>query len=515
MATMTSTGAAAAVGPAPVPTRRQALQVLTLNTLAFTVCFACWMMNGVLVTFLIEHNVFRWTESQIGWLIGVPVLTGSLVRLPLGMLTDKYGGRPVYFWLMVVSSIPVYLLSYANTYQQFLWASLGFGIVGGSFAVGIAYTSVFFGKERQGTALGVFGMGNAGSAVTSIVAPLLLLYLTHNAIDIDNWRLMPRIYAGALFAMALLFWLFTYPRKAAVASTAGMRELLQPLKVMRVWRFGLYYFLVFGGFVALAQWLILYYVNVYMMPVAMAGLMASIFSFPSSVVRALGGWMSDHFGPRRVMYWVLGSCVVCFALLIVPRMEITMPGKGVVAKRGGTVAAVSATEIAVGEQKYALRAPSAETIDLTQGTLVFPKRLAWNEPVVQPGDTVRKKQLLAQGVSKIYFQANVWIFTALVFVAGFMMGIGKAAVYRHIPDYFPTSVGVVGGMVGVLGGLGGFVCPIIFGYLLERTGVWTTTWMLLLGVSVISLWWMHAVIQKMMHDKAPDLMRRIETHPAH
>jgi NNP family nitrate/nitrite transporter-like MFS transporter len=92
-----------------------------------------------------------------------------------------------------------------------------------------------------------------------------------------------------------------------------------------------------------------------------------------------------------------------------------------------------------------------------------------------------------------------------------MMGIGKAAVYRHIPDYFPQSVGVVGGLVGVIGGLGGFVCPILFGYLLERTGVWTTSWMFLSVISLICLVWMHLVIQKMMREKAPQLMRQMET----
>jgi NNP family nitrate/nitrite transporter-like MFS transporter len=516
MATLTAQDATALATSAGEPIhRRRALQVLIMNTLAFTVCFSAWMLNGVLVTFLVEQNVFRWTEGQIGWLIGIPVLSGSLVRLPIGMLTDKYGGRPVFFGLMVLSAIPMFLLSYANTYGQFLLASLGFGIVGGSFAVGIAYTSVWFGKQRQGTALGVFGMGNAGSAVTSIVAPMLLLWITMHGTHVESWRNVPRIYAGVLVVMACIFYLFTYPRKVQNLKVLHTRELLAPLRHVRVWRFGLYYFLVFGGFVALAQWLIPYYVNVYRMPVLMAGLMAAIFSFPSSVVRALGGWMSDHWGARRVMYWVLGSCVVCFLLLIVPRMEITMPGKGVIASRGGVVTAVTAAEITVGDHVYPLRSAPETAIDLNQGVLVWPKRLSWHEPVVRVGDEVKKKQLLAQGTSRIYFQANVWIFTALVFLAGFMMGIGKAAVYRHIPDYFPESVGVVGGMVGVIGGLGGFVCPIIFGYLLEATGVWTTSWIFLALISVGSLWWMHIVIQKMMRERVPQLMRQMDTGHAH
>ena len=110
---------------------------------------------------------------------------------------------------------------------------------------------------------------------------------------------------------------------------------------------------------------------------------------------------------------------------------------------------------------------------------------AWQEPAVAVGETVSKRQLLARGVTHVYFQANVWVFTFLVFVVGFAMGIGKAAVYRHIPDYFPRDVGVVGGLVGVIGGLGGFVCPILFGWILQRTGIWTTAWMLL---ALLSIW---------------------------
>ncbi len=145
--------------------------VLGLNTLAFTVCFAAWMLNGVLVTFLVDTQVFDWTASQMGVLIGVPVLTGSLTRLPLGMLTDKYGGRPVYTLLMLAAAVPMYLLGRADSYGEFLLASLGFGLTGGAFAVGIAFTSVWYSRAHQGTALGIFGMGNAGAVLTTLWSP--------------------------------------------------------------------------------------------------------------------------------------------------------------------------------------------------------------------------------------------------------------------------------------------------------------------------------------------------------
>lgn len=493
--------------------KRNAIIVLALNTVAFTVCFACWMLNGVLVTFLVDNQVFVWTESQIGWLIGIPVLSGAIFRLPVGILTDKYGGKYVYAAVMLISAIPMFILSYANSYWTFFFASLGFGIAGTSFAVGIAYTSVWFKKEHQGTALGVFGAGNAGAALTSMGAPFLLRYLTEGGQNVEAWRTMPKIYAGALVAMTIIFVLLARHKKVDDSHITSLAQRLTPLRHMRVWRFGMYYFLVFGGFVALAQWLIPYYVNVYAMSLATAGLMAAIFSLPSGVIRALGGWMSDKFGARRVMYWVLISCFICCALLIVPQMDIMSPGKGVMAKRAGTVTAVSENEIKVGEVTYKVIVKGNQGLTAEEkrdGTLVMPRNAMWQEPVVQVGDTVVKKQLLARGVTHIYFQANVWIFTALVFIVGIMMGIGKAAVYKHIPDYFPTEVGVVGGIVGVLGGLGGFVCPIIFGYLLEYTGIWTTCWIFFTLVSAICLWWMHSVVQRMMQEAAPELKRHIE-----
>jgi NNP family nitrate/nitrite transporter-like MFS transporter len=302
---------------------------------------------------------------------------------------------------------------------------------------------------------------------------------------------------------AVLFLLFTHSKKVEHNQKRTLFERLAPLRHMRIWRFGLYYFLVFGGFVALAQWLVPYYVNVYSMTVASAGLMTATFSLPSGVIRALGGWMSDRVGPRRVMYWVLGVCVACFLLLIVPRMDIQSPGEGIMAERSGTVTAVSDGEVVVGDKTYALR--SAQEFDTTKEDdqmLILPTSNFWHEPVVQVGDEVKRRQLLAKGVTHIYFQANVWIFTGIVFVAGIMMGIGKAAVYRHITDYFPSDVGVAGGMVGVIGGLGGFICPVIFGYLLKGTGIWTTIWMFLALLSAMCLVWMHLSIQKMLGKKA-------------
>ncbi len=486
--------------------------ILTLNTVAFTVCFAAWMLNGVLVTFLVDTQVFDWTASQMGVLIGIPVLTGSLTRLPLGMLTDKYGGRPVYTLLMLAAAVPMYLLGRADSYGEFLLASLGFGLTGGAFAVGIAFTSVWYSRAHQGTALGIFGAGNVGAAVTTLGAPTLLGSLTDGGANLAGWRTLPTIYAGLLVAMAIVFFLWTKNKKPRGAESKTTRQRLEPLKHMRVWRFGLYYFLVFGGFVALAQWLVPYYLNVYGMTIVMAGLMTSIFSLPSGVIRALGGWLSDRFGARRVLYSVLTTTAICCLLLVFPKMDIESPGRGVMALRTGTVTEVSRSVVRIGDQRYLLKSPSTElTKSYSEGeALLLPIITTWQEPIVEVGEVVAKKQLVARGVTHIYFQANVWIFTGLVFLIGIAMGIGKAAVYKYIPDFFPDDVGVVGGLVGVLGGLGGFVCPIVFGFMLDSFGLWTTTWMFLLVVSLACITWLSIVVRRMMYAAAPELATEVE-----
>ena len=469
-------------------------KALFLNTTAFTVCFAAWMMNGVLVTFLAANQVFDWGPVEIGWLMGIPVLTGAIFRLPAGMLTDKFGGKPIYGGLLFICAIPMYLLSYADSFFTFALCSAGFGLVGVSFSIGIAFSSVWYPKERQGTALGIFGAGNAGAALTTFFAPTMLNHLTDNGANLEAWRLLPVYYAIILIVMGIIFFIFSENKKPA-SSAKNLRQMLRPLKDLRVWRFGLYYFLVFGCFVAFSQWLVPYFVNVYYLPLVTAGLLASAFSLPSGLIRAFGGWISDLMGARAVMYWVLGLSVAISFMLVIPKMEVYSPGEGVMAIRAGTVSLVTSSKIVVNDITYTLELSDKSFVELDDRVVVFPTKATWQEPVVEVGQEVERRELLAKGITKIYFQANVWIFACLVVLLGSVWGIGKAAVYKHIPDYYPEEVGVVGGMVGVIGGLGGFVCPIIFGYLLEGTGLWTSCWMFMWVLSVICLFWMHNVIQ--------------------
>jgi len=477
--------------------QKKANKALFMNTFAFTICFSVWLINAVLVTFLVDNQVYNWTSIQVGWLIGIPVLTGALFRLPAGLLTDKFGGKPVFTTLLLFCALPVYALSYADSYLSYALCSLGLGISGASFAVGIAYSSVWFPKEKQGLALGIFGAGNAGAAITTLIGPKLLYFLTDGKTDLEGWRMMPKIYALGLIVTAILFFLMT-ENKVTDAAKKTFKGQLKPLKDIRVWRFGLYYFLVFGCFVAFAGWLVPYYTNVYRLDLVTAGILASCFSLPSGLIRIVGGWLSDYWGARKVMYWVLGSSVIISIMLVIPKMDIYADGKGVVNKRAGIVTEVTPEYVKVDDLKYPILQRGTSLKNVENEFRILPAKEVWQESVVKVGQKVEKKELLIKGRTHIYFQANLWIFAILSILIGTIWGIGKAAVYKHIPEYFPSEVGVVGGMVGVLGGLGGFVCPILFGYLLKGTGLWSSSWLLMFAVGLICLIWMHRVVQKMM-----------------
>ncbi len=472
--------------------RRSALSVLALDTFAFTACFALWMLNGVLVTHLVETQTFAFDAIEVGWLLGAPVLTGSLLRLPVGMLTDRYGGRRVFSAVLVASALGALLLGRAETFAGFLVGSLAFGLAGTSFAVGVAHTSAWFPKQSQGTALGIFGAGNAGSALTTVFAPALLRTFTENGANPDGWRRLPLVLAGLMFVTAVAFFVFVpADRMERPVAARSLGEQLGVLRSIRVWRFGLYYFLVFGCFVALAQWLVPYYVNVFGVTLATAGLLTAVFSFPSGVIRALGGWLSDRYGARRTLYGVFGVCVAGCFFLAIPRMQLTTPGEGVSARFGGVVTRVTEHEIVAGGFRYDLRSMPPPADDA--GFALSMRQV----PLVRTGEVVKQKQLLASGTTTLVFAPGIGLFTFLVFAVGIAMGIGKAAVYKHIPDYFPGQVGAVGGLVGVVGGLGGFFCPIVFGYLLRWTGVWSSAWAFLFLLSLGTLAWMHSVVRSL------------------
>jgi NNP family nitrate/nitrite transporter-like MFS transporter len=367
------------------------------------------------------------SETQFGLLVGMPILTGSLVRVALGIWTDRYGGRLVYTATMLAAAIATFLLAFAQTYAQMLVAALGVGLAGGSFAVGVAYVSRFFPAERQGTALGIFGVGNVGAAVTKFIAPFVLLA--------GGWQDVAVIWAAVLGFMAFIFWFGTEDdpvirqRRIHGGRPRSIWSEFAPLKDIRVWRFALYYFFAFGAFVALALWLPRYLIGVYGFGIAAAGMIGAAYSVPASIFRAYGGVLSDRVGARTIMYWTFGVSAIATLILSLPPTDYVVHG-----------------------------------ID---GRMGFHLAIG---PVA---------------------------FIVVIFVLGFFMSLGKAAVYKHIPVYYPQNVGAVGGLVGMIGGLGGFILPILFGLLNDLTGLWTSCFMLLFVLVVVSFAWMHLAIRGM------------------
>jgi NNP family nitrate/nitrite transporter-like MFS transporter len=299
--------------------RKKQISVLSMNTLAFTVNFAVWTMFSVIgIKIKTELGL---SETEFGLLIATPILTGSLVRLPLGYLTDRYGGRIVYFIQMVLVAIATYGLHYADQLWQYLVIGLCMGLAGGSFAIGIAYTSAWFGKKQQGFAMGIFGAGNAGAALNIFVAPLIIVAM--------GWRAVPTIYSVAMLVMAFVFLFFTYPdpqfeERRRNSAFPSIGEQFKALTETRVWRYGLAYYFVFGGFVALSLWLPKYYMAEYGLTLQQAALISLIFVLPSGVIRALGGWISDKFGGDTVTWWLFWICIICLFFMSYPPTSVTV-----------------------------------------------------------------------------------------------------------------------------------------------------------------------------------------------
>ena len=188
-------------------------------------------------------------------------------------------------------------------------------------------------------------------------------------------------------------------------------------------------------------------------------------------------------------------------------MEITTAGPGVLATNSGVVTMVTSSGISVNDKVHKI---NSKAVEINTDKKIFPVKSSWQEIVVKQNQEVKKKELLAKGITQIKFSANIWVYLVLVILIGISWGIGKAAVFKHIPEYFPNEVGVVGGMVGLIGGLGGFVGPIIFGYLLNSTGLWTSSWIFIFVISILCLLWMHRTIIKILRVKSPTFTRDIE-----
>jgi NNP family nitrate/nitrite transporter-like MFS transporter len=420
--------------------------VLALSTFAFTLMFAVWLMFGVLGIPIQQE--FGISDSQLAWLSSVAILNGSIWRLLLGVLADRVGGKKVTVVMLLVTSIPAYLLAHLElTYTWLLVLAFFVGFAGNLFSVGIAWNSHWFDRSRQGFALGVFGAGNVGASATKFIGPAVIAttiggsYL--GGIIPGGWRFVPALYSVLLILTAITIQFCTPSDAKNLQASRSLSQMFVPLKYLQVWRFSFYYVVVFGAYVALASWMPKYYVSVYSLDLHDAALLTALFIFPASLLRPLGGYVSDKIGARHLMYGTFFTMLIALLFLAAPFGYIVL-----------------------------------NTPDGAKNVLPY--------------------------------HLGVMPFTALLFIVGCSMGIGKAAVFKHIPEYFPNDVGAVGGLVGTLGALGGFLLPPLFVYVREWTGLPQSTFIVLFLLTFAATLWMHVAIMKMLNHASPQLRKHID-----
>jgi len=364
-------------------------RALTLATISFTLSFAAWGLIGGLAAFFTAQ--YKLTASQTALLVAVPVLLGSLARLPMGMLTDLFGGRVVFTALLAFSSGAAFVVPLTASYQALLVAGFLLGMAGSSFAVGAAFVSRWTPVARQGTALGVYGLGTMGQSLAVFVGPVVAGQV--------GWEAVFRGTSALLLIWAVVYFVFARnpPQAARPATVAAMTAVLRHAPTS--WLLGAFYFLTFGGFVAFSIYLPTLLRAQFGLTPADAGFRAAGFVVLATLMRPVGGWLADRIGGAQVLSWVFGG-VALFSLL-----------------------------------------------------------LTW--PSMVP-------------------------FTVGALACAMLMGLGNGAVFKLVPEHFPKDTGTVTGLVGALGGLGGFFPPLLLGVFHDRLGaIWPG--FLLLSATALAL----------------------------
>ncbi len=359
-----------------------AKRALFLSTTAFAVAFSVWgLLSGLAPIFKQQYGL---TATQISLVVAIPVLLGSIGRLPMGLLADRYGAKPILGSLLLFITLPAFALAAFHRYPDLLVLGFFLGMAGTSFSVGVAFTSPWFSKEQQGFALGVFGVGTIGQSAAVFVAPLLAMRFGIAA---------PFLLFGTLAFVwgIVLFVLAQKPPVALPRLTLG--EALRPLRTEPLaWLFSLFYFVTFGGFVALGIYMPSLLKEVFQLTPADAGARTAGFVVLATLARPVGGRLSDRVGGAKVLAWAfVGLAVLAFGLT-----STAMP-----------------------------------------------------------------------------------LFTAAALGIALFLGLGNGAVFKLVPQYFPTQVGTVTGLVGAAGGLGGFFPPLVLGLLRDQMGSFAPGFVLL------------------------------------
>ena len=366
---------------------------LTLGTLSFTVCFAVW---GLISAFAPRfRDLYGLSATQTALLVAVPVLLGSVARIPMGMLADGFGGRIVFTVLMLFVAVPAAVVPLAPSYTALLGVAFFLGMAGSSFSIGVGFVSRWYPPQRQGTALGVYGLGNIGQSAAVFLGPVIAAHY--------GWQAVFYSAAAIVIVWGVVFG--SLARNAPVTTRPrGLGEMFRVLATRRLsWGLSAFYFLTFGGFVAFSIYLPTLLRDEFQLSPADAGFRAAGFVVLATLLRPVGGWLSDQIGGARVLSGVFLG-LIPFALL-----------------------------------------------------------LAW---------------------------ASMIPFTVGALGCAALMGVGNGAVFKLVPQYFPVETGTVTGLVGAMGGLGGFFPPLLLGVFRDRLGVVWPGFVLLAGVAAL-MWWIN------------------------
>ena len=366
---------------------------IVLGTISFAVCFAAWGLVSAFAPRFREN--FHLTASETALLVAIPVLLGSLARIPMGILTDRFGGRAVFSILMAAVAVPVWFVPQQLTYSSLLTVAFLLGLAGSSFAIGVGYVSRWTPADRQGSALGVYGLGNIGQSAAVFLGPVLAARAG-----------MASVFHGV--AVLLVVWAVAFALLArdapapASAHGKGFAAMLEVLTTERLsWLLAAFYFLTFGGFVAFSIYLPTLLRDEFHLTPADAGFRTAGFVVLATLLRPMGGWLSDRIGGARVLSAVFLG-VAPFAML-----------------------------------------------------------LAWS---------------------------SVIPFTVGALGCAALLGLGNGAVFKLVPQYFPNQTGTVTGLVGAMGGLGGFFPPLLLAFFRSRTGAIWPAFLFLAGTALL-LWW--------------------------
>jgi NNP family nitrate/nitrite transporter-like MFS transporter len=383
---------------------------LTLSTLSFMLCFAMWGLIGAFGP--VFRQAFALSSTQTALLVVVPVFLGSLARIPAGMLTDRFGGRAVFTSLMVLVAITAAITPHASSYQGLLAGAFFLGLAGSSFAVGVGYISGWTPPERQGSALGIYGLGTIGQSAAVFLGPV--------AANVIGWQNVFYIGSALLLVWGSIFGLLARdaPRRKAPLTAGVMLRLLRTERL--AWALAAFYFLTFGGFVALSIYLPLLLRDEFGLTLADAGFRTAGFVVLAALMRPAGGWLADRISGARVLWGVFAG-IIPFALL-----------------------------------------------------------MSWTSIVP---------------------------FTVGALGCAVLLGIGNGGVFKLVPQYFPNNTGVITGLVGAMGGLGGFFPPLLLAFFRDSFGaIWPG--FVLLAATSAGMWEINRRVFLPQHEALEKVMPR-------